>query len=265
MMAPDLLLVEADHDLRNSADFLILNRLAKAVLAVPGVSSVQAVTRPTGTPIPHSSVPYMLSMQNAGMLQNMGFQKDRMKDLLKQADDMASISQVDATHVWPDATTLSRRLITWFGETHEIEVIVEELRGHISDFEDFWRPIRSYFYWEKHCYDIPICFSMRSIFDTLDGVDEVSDKMQDLVKDMDQLDMLMPQMLAQLPPMIATMQGMRTMILTMHSTMSGIFDQMDESEHERHRHGTGRSTPPKMTTPSICRPPFSRTKTSSVS
>ncbi len=31
----------------------------------------------------------MLSMQKAGMLQNMQFQKDRMKDLLKQADELA--------------------------------------------------------------------------------------------------------------------------------------------------------------------------------
>ena len=53
---------------------------------------MQSITRPTGTPIPHSSIPYMLSAQNAGMLQNMGFQKDRMKDLLKQADDMANQS-----------------------------------------------------------------------------------------------------------------------------------------------------------------------------
>ena len=82
------------------------------------------------------------------------------------------------------------------GETHELKDVIDELEGHISDFEDFWRPIRSYFYWEKHCYDIPICFSIRSIFDTLDGVDEVTDKMQDLVNDMDQLDLLMPQMLA---------------------------------------------------------------------
>ena len=36
--------------------------------------------------------------------------------------------------------------------------ITNELRDHISDFEDFFRPLRSYFYWEKHCYDIPICY-----------------------------------------------------------------------------------------------------------
>ena len=59
-----------------------------------------------------------------------------------------------------------------------MQAITDELRDHIADFEDFWRPIRSYFYWEKHCYDIPICFSLRSIFDTLDGVDEITDKLQ---------------------------------------------------------------------------------------
>jgi RND superfamily putative drug exporter len=227
MMTPELLLVEADHDLRNPADFLVLNKLAKAVLAVPGISSVQAITRPTGSPIPHTSIPFMLSMQNAGMLQNMGFQKDRMNDLLKQADDMAQTIKT-MQHMYGLMQQLNKTTHHMVGQTHDIQGVVDDLRGHVSDFEDFWRPIRSYFYWEKHCFDIPICFSLRSIFDTLDGVDEVSDKMEDLVKDMDQLDLLMPEMLAQLPPMIATMQSMRTMMLTMHSTMSGIFGQMDD-------------------------------------
>ncbi len=229
MMAPELLMVEADHDLRNPADFQILNKLAKAVLAVPGISSVTVHNSgPPEPPIPHTSIPFMLSMQNAGMSQNMGFQKDRMKDLLKQADDMAeSVSLMQ--HMYSLMQQLNITTHHMVGETHEIKNVLDELMGNISDFEDFWRPIRSYFYWEKHCYDIPICFSLRSIFDVLDGVDEVSDKMHDLVKDMDQLDLLMPQMLAQLPPMIATMQSMRTMILTMHSTMSGIFDQMDDT------------------------------------
>jgi putative drug exporter of the RND superfamily len=114
------------------------------------------------------------------------------------------------------------------GETHEVQQITSELRDHISDFEDFWRPVRSYFYWETHCYDIPICFSLRSVFDTLDGVDEISDKLKDLVADLDQIDVIMPQILMQFPTMIETMQSMRTMMLTMHSTMSGIFGAMDQ-------------------------------------
>jgi RND superfamily putative drug exporter len=103
------------------------------------------------------------------------------------------------------------------------------LRDHVADFDDFWRPIRNYLYWEPHCYDIPLCWAIRSIFDALDGVDRVTDKMQIMVKDLDHLDTLMPQMLDQFPPMIESMQSTRQMMLTMHSTMSGIFSQMDDS------------------------------------
>ena len=39
----------------------------------------------------------------------------------------------------------------------------------------------------------------------------------------------MPQLLVQFPQMIATMESTRTMMLTMHSTMSGIFAQMEEA------------------------------------
>ncbi|AMU37480.1 hypothetical protein A3N98_21525 [Mycobacteroides abscessus] len=76
---------------------------------------------------------------------------------------------------------------------------------------------------------IPICWSIRSIFDALDGVDQVTDKMQTLVGDLDELDKLMPQLLEQFPIMIETMKSTRESMLTMHSTMSGIFAQMDES------------------------------------
>jgi putative drug exporter of the RND superfamily len=228
MSMPEILLVEADHDLRNPADFLVLNKLAKGVLAVPGISRVQAITRPDGTPIEHTSIPFILSMSNASQLQNNDFQKDRMKDMLVQADELAK-----TINIMQRMYGLIQQLVNTthhiVGETHDIQAITDELRDHISDFEDFWRPIRSYFYWEKHCYDIPICWSLRSIFDSLDGVDEISDKLGDLVTDLDQLDVLLPQLLTQFPPMIATMQSMRTMMLTMHSTMSGIFGETDEN------------------------------------
>ncbi|GBE67531.1 membrane protein [Mycobacterium sp. MFM001] len=228
MSMPELLLIEADHDMRNSADMLILNKVAKNVFAVPGISSVQAITRPTGDPIAHTSIPFILSMGQASQMANLQFQKKRMNDMLKQADDLAqTISLMQRMYgLMQQLTNTTHHMI---GETHEMVAITEELRDHVADFEDFWRPIRSYFYWEKHCYDIPICWSLRSIFDSIDGIDEVSDKLEDLVKDMDQLDLIMPQLLTQFPPMIATMQSTRTMMLTMHSTMSGIFSQMEES------------------------------------
>jgi RND superfamily putative drug exporter len=227
-MKPEILLLEAGHDLRNPADFLVLNKLAKGVLAIPGISRVQAITRPDGTPLEHTSLPFMLSMQSAGQMQSMKFQQQRLNDLLKQADELAEM--IDVTQRTYD---LMRQLVSTThhtaGVTHDIEATTDEVRDHLGDFEDFWRPIRSYFYWEKHCYDIPVCWSLRSISDSIDGVDEISGKLHDLVTDLDQIDVLMPQLLAQLPQMIAIMQRMRTQLLTMHSTLSGIYGHMDES------------------------------------
>lgn len=228
MVSPEILLVETNHDLRNPSDFLILNKLEKGILAVPGVSRVQAMTRPSGSPIAHTSIPFLLSMTQAGQLQNMAFQKERMNDLLKQADELAKTVAI-MQHMYALVGQLVDTTHDMVRNTHEIQTITDELRDHISDFEDFFRPLRNYFYWEKHCYDIPICWSLRSVFESIDGVDELSDKLGDLVADLDHLDTILPELLMQFPPIIETLQSTRTMMLTMHSTMTGVFGEMDEA------------------------------------
>ncbi|GAS88126.1 MMPL/RND family transporter [Mycolicibacterium brisbanense] len=228
MTTPDLLLIESDHDMRTPADLLVLNKLAKAVFAVPGIANVQSITRPEGTQLEHSSIPFMLSMSNAGQRLSLPFQKERMEDMLTQADEMSkTIALMQRMYgLMQEMVATTHRMVD---TTHGLQEDMAVLRDHVADFDDFWRPIRNYLYWEPHCYDIPLCWSIRSIFDALDGVDRVTDKMQIMVKDLDHLDTLMPQMLEQFPPMIESMQSTRQMMLTMHSTMSGIFSQMDDS------------------------------------
>ncbi|BBZ02556.1 putative membrane protein, MmpL [Mycolicibacterium chitae] len=227
MVAPEVLMIEADHDLRNPVDFLILNKLARGVLAVPGISRVQAATRPEGTPLQHTTIPFMLSASSASQLQLLPFQQERMDDLLVQADDLAETIEI-MQRMYATMQQVVSTTDDMVGHTHELEDITNELRDNIADFDDFWRPLRNYFHWEPHCYNIPICWSLSSFFQALDGVDQISAKMHDLVVNLDQLNTLMPQMAAQFPAMIATMQSTRTMMLTMHSTMSGVLSQMAE-------------------------------------
>jgi RND superfamily putative drug exporter len=113
------------------------------------------------------------------------------------------------------------------GDSHDMTEITDELRDHLADFDDFWRPIRSYFYWEKHCFDIPICWSFRSLFDGLDGIDQLDEKLHDLTKDVDRIDSLMPQLLALIPPMINSMKTTRDLTLTTYSTFAAMINQMD--------------------------------------
>ena len=100
------------------------------------------------------------------------------------------------------------------------------IRDNLADFDDFFRPIRNYLYWEPHCFDIPMCNAFKSIFDSLDGMDALTDDLSSTVVDMEKLDVLMPQLMAVMPPMIANMKSTKTIMLTLQSTMGGMQDQM---------------------------------------
>jgi RND superfamily putative drug exporter len=151
-----------------------------------------------------------------------------MGDILKQADMLGeSISILQRTYELLKELTATAHAITL--QSHDMQDLSNELRDNLGDFDDFWRPIKNYLYWEPHCYNIPICSSIRSVFEGIDGVDGINDKLRDIVVNADKIDLLMPQLLMQLPVTIEIMQSMRSMMLTTHSTTSGIFGQLDES------------------------------------
>ncbi|MCV7105166.1 RND family transporter [Mycolicibacterium sp.] len=226
-LMPDILLIDADHDMRNPADFLTLNKLAKSVFGVPGVARVQSVTRPEGAPIARTSIPFQLSLQSASQVHLLPFQRDRVGDLLTQADDLDVMIGIMA-RMYGVMQKFAATTEAMVKDTHELEYFTNELRDNIANFDDFFRPIRNYLYWEPHCFNIPLCWSTRSLFDSIDGIDQVSAKMRELVADFDRLNKLMPGLLDELPGVIASMQSMRTMVLTMHSTMSGMYELMDD-------------------------------------
>ena len=224
-LSPELLMLESDHDMRNSADFLVIDRIAKSLFHQPGIGRVQTITRPLGTPIEHSSIPFMLGMQGTLQTMNQSYLQDRMKDMLKMGDDM-QINIVSLQRMYDLMGELNAVTHDMVGKMHLTAADMEQLRGHIADFDDFFRPMRNYFYWEPHCFDIPVCWAIRSVFDTIDGIDTMTDDINMLLPSLDRLDVLTAQMRTLLPPMIAMMDSMRTMQLTMQSTQSGMYDQM---------------------------------------
>ena len=226
-MNPELLMVDAGHDVRNPADMLIIDRIAKSVFHQRGIGRVQTITRPLGAPIEHSSLPFVIAMNSSSTLQTAKFMNDSMASMLEQADELGrTISVMEHMYaVMKDMTATTHSLDA---KTHDLVDTTNELRNHIADFDDFFRPIRSYFYWEKHCFDIPLCWSMRSLFDALDGIDELSDQFEGIATDFDRLDRLMPQLLADFPKTIDSMKSMRNFMLSTHSSMAGIQRHMQE-------------------------------------
>ncbi|KRE33105.1 hypothetical protein ASG82_23050 [Mycobacterium sp. Soil538] len=224
-MNPELLMVESDHDMRNSADFLVIDKIAKALFRVEGIARVQAITRPDGKPIKHTSIPFQMSMQGTTQRLNEKYMQDRMADMLVQAGEMdKTIATMEKmAGLTKQMSEITHSMVT---KMEGMVVDIEALRDSIANFDDFFRPIRNYFYWEPHCYNIPVCWAIRSVFDTLDGINVMTDDFKEIIPEMKRLDSLMPQMVALMPEMISTMKTMKTMMLTMYQTQKGQQDQM---------------------------------------
>jgi putative drug exporter of the RND superfamily len=225
-MNPDILMVEADHDMRNPADMLVLDRVAKNVTRIVGISMIQGITRPLGIPLQHSSMPFQTSTQAQTIIQNMDFLKKRTADMLKMADQLAiTIDMMERTY------SVQRRLVEASHrtdvDTHEMVEINEVLRDQFATIDDFIRPIRVYFYWEKHCSAIPYCWFNRAMLESFDTVDQLNDKYQQFAKDYDVLDSLQPQLLELLPPQIESLKATHALMLTTYSTYEAMINQME--------------------------------------
>ena len=224
-MNPDILMIESDHDMRNTGDMIILDRLSKDVFRSPGISMVQSITRPLGGPIQHTSIPFQISAQSIPIQENLQFMKDRAVDMLKMSDDLgAMIGSME--RMYDLMRQMSDTTHHMLGDMDEMKATLDEIRDHLADFDDVARPVRSYLYWEPHCFNIPVCWATRSVFEALDGVDTFSDNMKALLKDVGNIDAILPEMLAQFPPIIAVAKSMRGSLLTMHSSFSGLVDQI---------------------------------------
>jgi putative drug exporter of the RND superfamily len=239
-LSVDTLYVQSDHDMRNTTDLITLDRIAKTILRVPGISMVQGITRPNGRPLEHASLPFAMGSVGTTIGENLTFFRDRVAEIDKLADHMGNLIEEtnqleqitgrlkDLTNQLTVGTHVSREA------TEKIRAITDEARDNLANFDDFFRPLRSQMYWEKHCFDIPICFALRSLNETTDNVDQVSEELVNLLKGLTIIDAVTPQMVPQMQAivehmgtMVKEMRVMQSLTLASQSTFHAMIPQLD--------------------------------------
>ena len=193
----EMMMVESDHDMRNSADFISLDRVAKELVRLPGVAMVQSVTRPLGRPLDHANVPYLFTVQGGAAGQQLPFNQHQNDNTDQQAQIQAQTvatlgKTIDLTQ------QLANDLHTTVLTLENLQAVTDEVNSDISNLDDFMRPLKGYFYWEPHCFDIPVCYAFKSLFDGLDGIDALDEQIHNAVTDFQAVDALLPQMVTQL-------------------------------------------------------------------
>ena len=193
----EMLMVESDHDMRNSADFISLDRVARALIRIPGVAEVQSITRPMGRALEHAHLPYLWTTSGSGSGQQNPFNIQQNTNTDKQAQvnaDTVKVLRKEIGFFQNLSDELHKTVLT----TEDLEKVTNEMNEEISNLDDFFRPLKGYFYWEKHCFDIPICWAFRSLWDTLDKIDHLAEDIKDVRTSLQAIDAIVPQIITQL-------------------------------------------------------------------
>lgn len=223
----DMLMIESDHDMRNSTDMIALDKVAREVFHTPGVAMIQSVTRPLGTPLEHSSFTYTMGTMGTKINELIPFLTDltdRFTQMADITDRMAALmrQQQELTGQQADSAHISLK------GAQELKDVTVNMRDTLANFDDQFRPLRNYFYWEPHCADIPMCWAMRSLFDMTDQVDSMTDAVDDSLKAAMIQDAVTPQLVQVIGKSAAELDNMRKVVLTEQSTMRPMLTQLNE-------------------------------------
>ncbi|GAB4693445.1 RND family transporter [Mycobacterium avium subsp. hominissuis] len=193
----EMLMIETDHDMRNSADFISLDRVAKALIRLHGVAMVQGMTRPLGRALEHASIPYLFTTQGSGNGQQLPFNREQNSNTDAQAEIQAhsvAVLRKEIGFFQKVSDELHQTVLT----VEDLQQVSDEMNEEVSNLDDFFRPIKSYFYWEKHCFDIPLCWAFRSLWDTIDHIDHLAEDINQARISLTEVDKAFPQIIAQL-------------------------------------------------------------------
>jgi putative drug exporter of the RND superfamily len=229
-LSTDVLYVQSDHDMRNTTDMLSLDRITKSIYRLPGIALVQGITRPNGRPIEHASLPYALGSLGTKIGENIGFLRDRIADLDTLAAKTGSVVEStkrleDITNQLSVGTHISRE------SAERLQALSAEARDHLADYDDLFRPLRAYFYWERHCFDIPMCWAIRSLIETVDTVDKITDEFGNEVRGLAIIDSVTPQIATQTHAIATNLETIRSLTLALQSTLHSLIPQLDVFIH----------------------------------
>lgn len=225
-ISTDIVYVQADHDMRNTTDMISLDRIAKNIIRVPGIVKVQSITRPNGRPLEHASLPYAMGSMGTKIGQNIDFLKDRAADMDKMAATMGETIET--------TKHMAQLTLEMAGGTHislqasqDLKAAMDKTRDNLSNFDDFFRPFRNYLYWEPHCFDIPICWALRSLNESIDNIDESTEALNGMVDGLTILDTVTPQMVNQLNDTVRSLTTLQQLTLTLQSTFHATITQLE--------------------------------------
>ncbi|OBK87477.1 hypothetical protein A5648_03710 [Mycolicibacter sinensis] len=230
-LLPVMVTVEADHDLRNPAGLIAVERITRALMAIPGVRSVQSASRPAGA-VPHEAT---LSHQSGMLGEQLGAGVDSLANRLARVVDLDSVlSQVSSA-----MDQLDRALTGGTSGLREIDSAAADmrtgmdgLRHNVEAISGYLGPLRRFVGNTPDCEVNPICSVAERVIEPVDDVVRSSTELSDGAVKLTSGSGTATAALAGLPDAVASLRDVLGQARAATGELRGVGDALPAQLHE---------------------------------
>lgn len=227
VMAPSVVILEADHDMRNPADVVALDRMTAAIAGIGGIDAVQGITRPLKTPITQGTLTSQAGYIGNRIQQTAALLTARLRDVRAVED---ALDGLDGS-----ARALSGALAQGQGGATELEEAVTTLRSDavtlaakLEVVRDASAPAVDLLRGLPQCASIDVCqgaLTGFSLIDDVRGLDELSAQVRQGTAT---AAAALPRAAAEIPGITAAIAQVRQVIQPLQSSLAALIPQTTE-------------------------------------
>jgi RND superfamily putative drug exporter len=168
-LLPDVVTMQADHDLRNPPGLIAIERITRQIMAIPGVRMVQSVSRPAGT-VPDEAT---LTYQGGVLGEQLGADVDGLVQRLQRVGDLDGM----LARLGSAVDQLGRGMAGGAAGLREIGSGADDMRAGMTGLQDsvttvsgYLDPLRRFVEGTPDCPGNPICAVVARVVEPVDRV-----------------------------------------------------------------------------------------------
>lgn len=175
-LLPDVVAIQADHDLRNPAGLIAIERITRHIMAVPGVRAVQSASRPDGK-VPEQAT---LSYQAGVLGRQFGDTMDSLTQRLKRVSELDTAlaqTQLAVDGLGNGLRGGSAGLADMSGAAEDMRAGMDGLQRNVTTVSGYLDPLRDFVGRTPDCATNPICSTVDRVLQPVDSLVQTSTRL----------------------------------------------------------------------------------------
>jgi len=208
-LLPDVVTIQADHDLRSPAGLIAIERITRQVMSVPGVRAVQSASRPDGK-VPEQAT---LSYQAGTLGHQFNETVDSLTQRLRRVSELDSALAQTQAAVGQLGTGLrggSAGLADMSAAATDMRAGLDGVQRSVTTVSGYLDPLRDFVSRTPDCATNPVCSTVNRVLEPVDGLLQTSAHLGDGAAKLTSGSNTAATAMASLPQVVASMNSALT-------------------------------------------------------